>query len=488
MYNRSQSLFDAIEGYIDVLINLSSLFVGYILSYVFFGRGRVYLSTARAVLFVTAVSFSFYFIYNLTGMYRPMRYTMRIGYRQKLFKADLVAFFAVYLISLVSVYSDSRGFLSVWISSSLIVSFLFLSFKYRVVRSFLYALRKKNRSLRRIIIVGDNAASASEFIRQINRSSLDCAAMIVGYVSDKMNDLTGADKLGSISDIEKILDAHRPTEVVFAIDLYDKEQLIELVNLCDDRCIRVYMLPVIYGFFKSMGQIEEVGSIPMVNVHSTPLDDILNAALKRGVDIVGSVVLIALTLPIMIFAAVGIKLTSPGPIIFKQTRVGKMGKRFRMLKLRSMRVENNSGKEWTTDKDERKTRFGNFLRKTSIDELPQLFNVLCGTMSLVGPRPELPKFVDRFRKTIPLYMIKHYVKPGITGYAQIKGLRGDTSLNERIEADIEYIERWSLWLDITIILKTPFKAFNRNERYLSHELRGKILYDETTLSHNAEER
>jgi lipopolysaccharide/colanic/teichoic acid biosynthesis glycosyltransferase len=148
-----------------------------------------------------------------------------------------------------------------------------------------------------------------------------------------------------------------------------------------------------------------------------------------------------------------------------------------------MRVENNTTKEWTTDKDTRKTRFGNFIRKTSIDELPQLFNVLKGNMSLVGPRPEMPVFVDYFKETIPLYMIKHYVKPGLTGYAQIKGLRGDTSVEDRIHADIAYIENWSIWLDFAILFKTPFKAINRNERYVSDEFAGEKLYDETTLSH-----
>jgi len=230
-------------------------------------------------------------------------------------------------------------------------------------------------------------------------------------------------------------------------------------------------------------QDDVLGNLPIINAHSTSLDDPFNAAIKRIIDIVGSLILIILTSPLMLFAAIGIKITSPGPVLFRQIRIGKMGKRFKMYKFRSMRVDNNSTKEWTTDKDLRKTRFGNFIRKTSIDELPQLFNVLTGSMSLVGPRPEIPVFVDYFKEIIPLYMIKHYVKPGLTGYAQIKGLRGDTSVEERIHADITYIENWSIWFDIMILLKTPLKAINRNERYVPEEFAGERLEDETTRSH-----
>ena len=236
--------------------------------------------------------------------------------------------------------------------------------------------------------------------------------------------------------------------------------------MCDDRCIKVYFLPVIYGFFKNSRQIEQVGAIPLINIHSTPLDNKANAFMKRAMDIVGSILLILLSSPVMIFAAIGVYISSPGPIFFKQKRVGQMGKRFTMLKFRSMRVNADSNKAWTTGDDPRKTRFGTFLRRTAIDELPQLFNVLFGSMSLVGPRPEIPVFVEHFKEIVPLYMIKHYVKPGITGLAQIKGFRGDTSIEARIHEDIEYIENWSLMLDFYVLLKTPLKAINKNERFV----------------------
>ena len=166
----------------------------------------------------------------------------------------------------------------------------------------------------------------------------------------------------------------------------------------------------------------------------------------------------------MLYAALGVKLTSRGPVIFKQKRVGLNKKLFTMYKFRSMKLNTESGTAWSKNADPRKTKFGSFLRKFSIDELPQFYNVLKGDMSLVGPRPEIPFFVDSFQEQIPLYMVKHQVKPGITGLAQVRGYRGDTSIEKRIECDIEYIENWNLLLDIQILLQTAIKAFKNDEQ------------------------
>jgi exopolysaccharide biosynthesis polyprenyl glycosylphosphotransferase len=296
--------------------------------------------------------------------------------------------------------------------------------------------------------------------------------MLIGAVGRKMTEQIGCEKLGDIEDFEQILYKYRPDYVVFAFDSYGKEGTIKLVNLCNDNCVKTYFLPAIYGFFKSSRQVEHLGSLPLINAHSTPLDNPMNAFIKRTIDIFGSLALIIITSPIMIAAAIGVKISSPGPIFFRQLRVGRMGKQFYMLKFRSMRVNDKSGTAWSTGVDDRKTKFGNFIRRTSIDELPQFFNVLAGNMSLVGPRPEIPHFVEYFKDKIPLYMIKHYVKPGITGLAQIKGLRGDTSIEDRIHEDINYIESWSLGLDIYILLKTPFKAVNKSEVYVNTEEKG----------------
>jgi lipopolysaccharide/colanic/teichoic acid biosynthesis glycosyltransferase len=166
----------------------------------------------------------------------------------------------------------------------------------------------------------------------------------------------------------------------------------------------------------------------------------------------------------MLFVAIGTLLSSPGPVIFKQTRVGKNKKPFQMYKFRSMRVNAQEDTAWTQDDDPRKTRFGSLIRKTSMDELPQFFNVLKGDMSLIGPRPEIPHYVELFQETVPLYMLKHLVRPGITGWAQVNGYRGDTSIEGRVQHDIWYIEHWSLWLDIQICLKTVFGGIINKEK------------------------
>ena len=237
--------------------------------------------------------------------------------------------------------------------------------------------------------------------------------------------------------------------------------------IADKAGVRAVIIPTsTYKYFKSKCQVDMIGNLPIINTRAVPLDNLANAFMKRVMDIIISLVMIALTFPIMVFAFIGVKLSSKGPAIFKQRRVGRYGEEFTMYKFRSMRVNEMSDTAWTTGRDTRKTRFGTFLRKTGIDELPQLFNVLFGSMSIVGPRPELPKFVELYSETVPLYNVKHQVKPGITGLAQIYGYRGDTSIERRIELDISYIENWSVYNDLKIIITTPFKMFNRNEKFV----------------------
>lgn len=483
MQNQSRGVLDIVEGYIDILINLISMLMAYFFAIMAFDNVVIPLTNPRPMAFVVSVPFASYFIYHVMNLYAPSRYRTRHRFLPRIINANFILYGMVEIIIALATEDISRRFFAVWVLFGAIISTAAIAFKCRMIKTFLAAFRRKQYNLRRIILVGDNSASAAEYVKQVTENNSMYGAMVIGYVGDKITEDIGVDKLGPFTKLAEILDKYKPSDVVFAIDAYDKRHLIRLVNMCDDRCIKVYFLPVIYGFFKNPRQIEQVGNIPMINAHSTPLDNLANAAIKRAIDILGSLFLIILTSPLMLFAAIGIKLTSPGPVIFRQIRIGKMGKRFKMMKFRSMRVENNSTKEWTTDTDGRKTRFGNFLRKTSIDELPQLFNVLSGSMSLVGPRPEIPVFVDYFKDIIPLYMVKHYVKPGMTGYAQVKGLRGDTSVEERIHEDISYIENWSIWLDIGILLKTPLKAINRNERYVSEEFSGDRLDDETTRSH-----
>lgn len=465
MNNGNRGFWSTLENCVDMCLNMAALFMAYIITVMIVEiPGSIHLESTKSMMIMFFVVILQSFVFFASNIYAPLPFIRPRQALWRIMKANVLYYLLVMILALF-IFDQSRDFVLVWMLNSAVISTAILLFKKRMMIRFAVFLRKRRYALRKVIIVGDNTATAQDFIKQVSENS-QSGMMIIGYVGDKIQLDVGCDKLGSFKNLGAILDEYRPTDVVFAIDSYDKWRLIRLVNMCDDRCIKVYFLPVIYGFFKNSRQIEPIGSLPVINIHSTPLDSRFNAAIKRAIDIIGSLALIILTAPIMIAAAIGVRISSPGPIFFKQERVGKMGKRFVMLKFRSMRVNVKSDKSWTTDEDPRKTKFGNFMRKTSIDELPQLFNVLSGSMSLVGPRPEVPHFVEYFKERIPLYMVKHYVKPGMTGLAQIKGLRGDTSVEDRIHEDIEYIENWSLGLDISILLKTPFKAINKHEKYV----------------------
>ncbi len=312
----------------------------------------------------------------------------------------------------------------------------------------------------RLLIFGDNAKGIADFVRELREgvSSLE----LVGAVGESLCSV-GCPVLGGEDELYRIVARERITAVVLAMREYDGERLAAISARLDELYCTVYFLPVMYGLIKSSAQLEYFGATPLLRARASALDVRGFAFLKRLLDIVLSLLLIIITLPIMIFCAIGVKISLGSPIIFKQLRVGRYGREFKMYKFRSMREGESEGFDGACDT--RRTRFGSFMRMTSLDELPQLINVLLGDMSLVGPRPEIPFYVESFRQEIPLYMLKHYVKPGITGLAQVKGLRGATSISERVKWDLFYIENWSLMLDIKILLMTPIKMINTNEKY-----------------------
>lgn len=491
MNSDKKNILVATENILDLFINILAIFVGYILAVLAYDGNIINLAAAPVIIVIAILLLASSFIYQAFNVNRRVPGNRSYKVVFDIFKANSIYFGIILILAILITPSYVKMFVVYWILFSALISTVILMYKKRKIVKMTLEMRKKQEDVRTVIIIGDNTLTASDYVKEVQKNS-ESGIRIIGCIGRKMTDEVGCKKLGDFENLEKILDEYKPSEAVFAIDAYDKKHLIKLVNLCDDRCVKVFFLPVIYGFFKNSKQIEQVGNLPLINIHSTPLDNKANAMMKRAVDIVGSLFLIILTSPLMLAAVIGVKLSSPGPILFKQKRVGTLGREFYMYKFRSMRVNDESTTAWSKDFDPRKTKFGNFMRKTSIDELPQLFNVLLGSMSLVGPRPEIPHFVDHFREIIPLYMVKHYVKPGMTGLAQIKGLRGDTSVEDRIHEDIEYIENWSLALDIAILLKTPFKAINKHEKYASAEAQDKqplpdgkkrILYVASTVSH-----
>ena len=271
--------------------------------------------------------------------------------------------------------------------------------------------------------------------------------------------------LGGTDKLAEILPQNQLDEIVITLGLAEYHKLGRIVNMCEKSGVHTKFVPDYNNIIPTKPYTEDLMGMPVINIRRVPLNNMLNAVAKRCVDIFGALVAIILFSPVMLVTSIIIKVTSPGPLIFKQERIGKHNRPFYMYKFRSMVVqdEKDEKKGWTTKNDPRVTPIGRFIRKTSIDELPQLFNILIGDMSLVGPRPERPQFVEKFKEEIPRYMIKHQVRPGLTGWAQVNGYRGDTSIQKRIEFDLYYIENWTMGFDFKIIFLTFFKGFiNRN--------------------------
>lgn len=261
--------------------------------------------------------------------------------------------------------------------------------------------------------------------------------------------------------LERILEGNELDEVVIALRAEDYGKLERIVDVCEKAGVHTKMIPDFGNVISTRPYIEDVQGIPVIHVRRVPLNIMRNRVAKRAVDLIGATVAIILFSPVMLLTVLVVALTEEGSVIYRQERVGLHNQVFYMYKFRSMIMQDEEKEkaEWSTRNDPRITPVGKLIRRTSIDELPQLFNVLKGEMSLVGPRPERPQFVQKFRDEIPRYMVKHQVRPGITGWAQINGYRGDTSIEKRIEYDLYYIENWTMVFDMKILILTIFKGF-----------------------------
>lgn len=336
------------------------------------------------------------------------------------------------------------------------------------IRFILSRLRRKGFNQKHVMLVGFSDAS-DQFIDACRRNP-DWGYHIYGIVDDIADvgeSYKGVRVVGRIHDLEQILAQNTIDEIAITLPLAAYAKLDGIVHVCEKSGVHTKFIPDYNNIIHSKPVTEDMDGLPVINIRNVPLTDPVKATAKRAVDIFGALVGIVLFSPVMLVVAVLIKLTSPGPIIFKQERVGLHNKPFMMYKFRSMvqQTEADEKKGWTVPGDPRVTRIGRFIRKTSIDELPQFFNVLAGKMSLIGPRPERTQFVEMFKEEIPRYMIKHQVRPGMTGWAQVNGLRGDTSIYERVKYDIWYIENWTMSLDVKILFLTIFKGFVNKNAY-----------------------
>lgn len=412
-----------------------------------------------------AIVILWYFVFQIAGVYKTRRTQSLWPEIFTLVRASALAF--VFLSAgtyLVAADLFSRGVL---------LSFVLLSTALFIIERVLFRycmrnLRLRGYNLRATLIVGDNDIGAAFLERQ--RFHPELGLIVKGVVRlsgyDQTSSHTGLPVLGTSSDLTEVLATHRIDQVILALKNSQQDELDDLLASVVDQNVDVRIIPDLHQFITLGCDVEEFEGLPLISLNQSPIIG-WNSVAKRISDVFYATVALVIFSPVMAVITVAIKLFTPGPVIHKQERMGLDGHVFQMLKFRTMKVdaETQTGPVWTKVNDTRITWLGRLLRKTSLDELPQLINVIKGDMSCVGPRPERPSLVEKFKHDIPRYMLRHKVKAGMTGWAQINGWRGNTSLEKRIEYDLYYISNWSLFFDFKIMLMTLFKGFISKNAY-----------------------
>jgi putative colanic acid biosynthesis UDP-glucose lipid carrier transferase len=407
-------------------------------------------------------------IFPLSAVYKVWRGSSTLTEIKQITIAwTMVAFALAFLAFITKSGADySRSWMGIWFASG----WFTLVTSRVILRYILRYLRSSGFNQRHIVIIGtgDQAAIVADRLQKSTWFGLEISALFSsGELSDHMPPWLSDKKI--ITDYDELRRhvVNNDVDQVWISLPHSKEKIIrEVINILDDSPVEIRYVPDIFEYQLMHHALSEVAGVPVVNISYSAIDG-ANKLLKAVEDYVLASVLLIFASPLMALIAIGVKLSSPGPVLYRQKRVGWNGKEFTMLKFRSMPVkaERDTGPIWASKLDNRATPFGSFLRKTSLDELPQLFNVLRGEMSLIGPRPERPVFVEQYKDEMPHYNRKHLVKAGVTGWAQVHGWRGNTCLHTRIEHDLYYIENWSLWLDIKIIIMTVFRGLVHRNAY-----------------------
>ncbi len=417
---------------------------------------------AQALIYVVPGYLLLNYMFNL---YTPKRVKSRLRELWGLLQSNTVGIVLFILVLyLVKQEHFSRSMLATFAVLNVLLSFIFRLLIHKLLK----LTRKHGYNLKHILVVGYSRSSET-YIDKI-RHNPQWGYFIHGILDDNIPNGTqykGIAVTGTIEELAKVLSENKLDEIAIALSVNEYSKLEGIVSICEKFGVHTKFIPDYYSFIPTKPYTEDLDGLPVIHIRNVPLSNSFNMFFKRAVDIIGaSIALLIFGIPMIIVSLI-IKFTSPGPIIFSQVRVGLHNRDFKMYKFRSMEVQsdNKEKKAWTTMNDPRVTNIGKIIRKTSIDELPQLINVLKGDMSLVGPRPERPFFVEKFKEEIPRYMIKHQVRPGITGWAQINGYRGDTSIRKRIDHDLYYIENWNMELDIKILFLTIFKGFVNKNAY-----------------------
>lgn len=469
MIKDNQKIFNRLQLLIDAIV----VAISYILAwYIMFVSPLVEKEPGVGTLSMQHYFSALYFIvpgylvlYYFFSMYEPKRVTRHRYELFEIIKANTVGLLLFMVVLFMFKQIDfSRRMIFIFYIVNVILTGLSRSFVRKILRFF----RKKGYNLKHILLVGYSRA-AEEYVTRIMNNP-QWGYVVCGILDDEVPRGTtykGVKVLGKIDNLSVILPENDLDEISITLSLKDYDRLEEIVGFCEKSGIHTKFIPDYNSLFPSNPYTEDVLGLPVINIRNVPLTNTLNIMVKRAMDIVGGLMASVIFSPLMLLSVILIKCSDGGKLIFKQERVGLHNKTFYMYKFRTMKetTEEDEKRDWTIKDDPRVTKVGKFLRKTSLDELPQLFNVLKGDMSLVGPRPEQPQYVEQYKEEIPRYMIKHQVRPGMTGWAQINGYRGDSSIRKRIDCDIYYIENWTVGFDIKILFMTIFKGFINKNAY-----------------------
>ncbi len=469
LFSRFQRFYNSIKVFVDVCMLGAAFGAAYLTRFYLLHptvphSGIPPLTDTLATLGVALVVFPFAF--RQANLYTTNRARTHLAEAFEIFKATVYATLILVAVSFfVRPTSDpySRLTLGVFVG----YAFVLVTAARLAIREVFNALRRRGYNLKSILLVG--AGELGRRVIETIDSHRELGFRVVGVLSRRREkvgtEVAGVPVIGTVRDIGPVLDERKVDQVVIALPIEDQPLVKNLMEELAVRTVDVKVVPDLYQYVTLCGGLEEFGGLPIISLQGGPLHG-WNLVAKRAFDIIFSLFALVVMAPVMLVTAILIKLTDGGPVLYRQERMGMDGRTFHMLKFRTMRVDAEpDGARMAVEDDPRTTPIGRWLRRLSIDELPQFFNVLVGDMSLVGPRPERPVFIEEFKRQIPKYHLRHKVKAGITGWAQINGLRGQTSIQKRIEYDLYYIENWSLLLDLKILVRTALGGFLSKNAY-----------------------
>ena len=467
MIQDNQKNFSRLQMLIDVIVLAVSYISAWFLRFMgpFAYSAEQGLSFEQYMLALIFIIPGYLLLYQAFTLYEPLHMQGRRLMLANIIKANVLGMLIfVFLLYMLKESDFSRLTVYIFCVVNILLEWGVRMLIFAVLRD----MRKKGLNQKQIILVGYSRA-AEEYIDRIEANP-QWGYIVRGILDDNVPAGTvykGIKVIGRIANLTVILPANRLDEIAITLGLSEYYRLEEIVAMCEKSGVHTKFIPDYNKIIPTKPYTEDILGLPVINIRYVPLSNTFNSMVKRVMDIFGSIAAIIVSSPVMLLMCILIKATSPGPLIYRQERVGLHNKTFWMYKFRSMEIqpESEEKKAWTVKNDPRVTGIGKFMRRTSIDELPQLFNILKGDMSLVGPRPERPFFVEKFREEIPRYMVKHQVRPGLTGWAQVNGYRGDTSIRKRIDCDLYYIENWSIGFDIKILFLTIFKGFINKNTY-----------------------